>query len=114
MMESFKVEVCEGHVVYHGDDIVAPGESFEADAATARKLLNSEVVVLAELEEEKPGNDPLVAAIGGLDPDKSNGEFWTKSGKPQTSALEKRVGLMVSARDRDAAWKRYNDSLTGD
>ena len=54
----------------------------------------------------------LMAAIGAIADLKvvNNPDDWTADGKPQVSALEKAAGQQISARLRDKAWARYQES----
>ncbi|WP_430009852.1 hypothetical protein [Methylophaga lonarensis] len=49
----------------------------------------------------------IAAAIKQLDP--KNEDHWTKSGAPNSKALEKLIGAPVKAADRDAVWKMLQD-----
>ena len=71
-------------------------------------ILIEQGVLLEDVREGPADIDQLVAAISSLDRDDE--QLWTKSGAPATGALEEVLGSAVSAADRDAAWKAYQES----
>jgi hypothetical protein len=100
--------------------IAHPGASttYPDDAFSAKqlKILQGEPMLTVVVSEQTGGgNDErlknLAAACGKLDPDTGNKEHWTTGGVPQTAALEALSGEKnVTAAERDAAWKAFNEA----
>ena len=123
-----KVTVNPGRTVSYNKKDYPPGKSFEIDDKEGKRLLKREIV---SLSEENNGSDGsckdfpsgiesgplsreqlLEVAIGFLDPDKSNKEFWTRKGVPQASALAEILGDgdPVTAKERDAAYAVFQSA----
>jgi len=112
-----KVRVNDGRTVDDGKKIHKPGDSFECDDKEGERLIRGKVVSLfEEVKSDEPGaaNEPtqtdrqklLVLAIGALNPNTAERADWTRSGDPQTAALEEILGdgVKVTAAERDAAY----------
>jgi hypothetical protein len=67
---------------------------------------------LAAEEQSDPVDrlDTIVRAIAALDTQDST--LWTGSGLPQVAALSEILGEDVSAAERSAAWKMYQQENT--
>lgn len=95
----------------------APGARCALDEAAAAPLLRSGVLAetpsapeaLAPAPPPAPAAEvsDLVRAIRALDPD--DPAHWTKSGKPDATALTERLGRQVSAAERDEAWAEVRE-----
>lgn len=61
---------------------------------------------------EKPEGDALVSAIAAaiLSLDKDNPDHFSKRGRPQAPALQEVLGYPVTAKERDAAWRRVQSA----
>lgn len=84
------------------------------------KMLKKEPMLIITKTVDKPKQNPppaaemvdIVEAIATLD--KENKKLWTKSGAPQTTALEAAIkdkkgsAVTVSADSRNAAWEEFN------
>lgn len=101
-----KVTVNPGRVVDDGKNTHKPGDLFECDEKEGKRLIEREIVSLHEEENKPVDQELIVVAIGQLDSDKKNTKDWTKSGVPQTAALETILGegSTVSAKERDEAY----------
>jgi hypothetical protein len=83
-----------------GDDTVTMSEKL------AEPLLKKGA--LSSLDSSPPAaitEEAIVAAITKLDV--MNAALWTGDGKPTTEALVEILNGKVSAKERDAAWERY-------
>ncbi|MBF0126043.1 MAG: hypothetical protein HQM02_02425 [Magnetococcales bacterium] len=79
-----------------------PGSMLAMEPEKARELVISGV--LAPDREAPPApEDPLVAALGRLDPGEPG--HWTRDGKPRIETLSQFAGRLVSARERDRLWR---------
>ncbi len=109
------VLVGKGHVIETGKEIIPPGDTFLCREEDLPRLLKLGVVsIVEEAVESQPRLDMLVTAIGELDPNQENDENWTKSGKPQVSALEALLGVTdISAAERDEAYDLYLSQQEG-
>ena len=59
-------------------------------------------------DSQRP-EDPDTVILEAIDElDRNNPELWTRSGKPQVSALEAVLGFDINSAERDAAWERHN------
>lgn len=103
--DEIRVVVLPGNVIYRGEQKIGPGE--ELDIAETELMRLSGIVEPVEGPGQGGETNPLVDAIENLDPDKNNELVWTKSGKPQVSALAEIVGHAVSAKERDQAWEEF-------
>ncbi len=99
-------------------DAISPKEPEQPNNNPADNQDNKETA-LSDTEVENPAadeqssQDPLeeiVDAIAGLDAE--NESHWTNDGKPDSRSLSAVLGRIISATDRDAAWERYQSSLT--
>ncbi len=94
--------VCDGHTLYvRPGKPLMPGTTVVLEEEEMERLVALGVVSLVEMTDQ----ERLITAIGRLSVDDTS--LWTKSGEPQTSALENLVGFEVSAPMRDQAWEEY-------
>lgn len=75
---------------------------------------------MAQISEEGRGDSYLLLSAEfrnmlAEDPDKENGDLWTKQGAPDAVALSERLDTPVSKEERDKAWARFvKDESLGD
>ncbi len=74
-------------------------------------LKNESELIVEHVEDEQDDSvalEDIVKAIGNLSIDDK--ESWTNDGAPQVKALGDILSQTISAKDRDAAWKVYQES----
>lgn len=100
-----------------GDFTTSQLAMLQADKRLSVSLSNEQVQesTSSDGEEQRMADGELSAdltllnAIAQLDP--NNDEHYTKSGKPQTEALEALVDRSITAAERDQAWADYQAGL---
>ena len=111
-MSKYKVEF----PVIHKKKKYMPGEPVKMDEDLAKPLLQKKVLspwvepTTANKTSGEITEEAIVAAIATLDA--MNATLWTGDDKPKTEALEAVLGGKVSAKERNAAWDRYQKETT--
>ena len=84
-----------------------PGDPVSMSEKLADPLLKKGTLLVSEEQESAPiTEEAIVAAISQMEP--MDATQWTASdGKPQLPALEALLQGKITAKERDAAWKRY-------
>lgn len=83
-----------------------PGEPVTMSEELAKPLLKKGTLLVTE--EQYPGpitEEAIVAAISKMEP--TDTTQWTGDNKPQIQALETLLQGKITAKERDAAWTRY-------
>ena len=101
-MPEYKVEF----PLWHGKKKYMPGEPVSMSETLAKPLLDRDDI--SEIVPQQPQEiteDAMVAAIHRMEP--MDATQWTNDSKPQIPALEALLKGKITAKDRDAAWDRY-------
>ena len=79
--------------------------------AEAWALLRSEPMLVVSEADDAPEADlqAVLKEMDVADGERKTPGWWTKSGRPELKELERR-GITVTAKQRDAAWKTYQDN----
>ena len=93
---------------YHRDGAVHPPGTV-LEGLSERELADLAGMVEEAGPDAPPAATPRQALADMLarDPERSDEELWTRSGKPLAAALSAACGRPVSAQERDEAWAAH-------
>lgn len=100
-----------------GTEIALPDKKYGLKADDVERIVNLGGGTIIESDEQKstqaaepPSSERILELVGAIEKlDTENEDHFTESGIPEVAALKELVGGKVTAAERDAAWKAYNE-----